>query len=109
MLLLQVRANFASAIDKALKGAILPCGMSASGHKRTWRLQFAMSALHSIADIAERDRDVRFVPKADILRCSKRRRYSITSSAATSRACAACAEISGRLATISAPPPKNCS
>jgi hypothetical protein len=25
--------------------------MSASGHKRTWRLQFAMSALHSIADI----------------------------------------------------------
>ncbi|MGB5180944.1 MAG: hypothetical protein WBO12_01965 [Xanthobacteraceae bacterium] len=81
MLLLQVRANFASAIDKALKGAILPCGMSASGHKRTWRLQFAMSALHSIADIAERDRDVRFVPKADILRCNKERHYSITSSA----------------------------
>src|SRR5260370_28225255 len=25
--------------------------MSAEGHKRTWRLQFAMSALHSIADI----------------------------------------------------------
>jgi hypothetical protein len=27
------------------------CSMSALGHKRTWRLQFAMSALHSIADI----------------------------------------------------------
>ena len=26
-------------------------------------------------------RDVRFVPKADILRCGKERRYSITSSA----------------------------
>ena len=25
--------------------------MSALGQKRTWRLQFAMSALHSIADI----------------------------------------------------------
>jgi hypothetical protein len=27
-------------------------------------------------------RDVRFVPKADILHCGKERRYSITSSAA---------------------------
>jgi hypothetical protein len=43
-----------------------------------------MSALPPKADIAERDRDVRFVPKADILRCSKERRYSITSSARTS-------------------------
>jgi len=33
------------------------------------------------ADIAERNRHVRFVPKADVLRCSKERRYSITSSA----------------------------
>jgi hypothetical protein len=40
-----------------------------------------MSALPPKADIAERDRHVRFVPKADILRCGKRYRYSITSSA----------------------------
>ena len=33
------------------------------------------------ADIAEYDWDVRFVPKGDILRCSRERRYSITSSA----------------------------
>ena len=37
-------------------------------------------ALPPKADIAERDHDVRFVPKADILRCGKERRYSITSS-----------------------------
>jgi hypothetical protein len=48
-----------------------------------------MSALPSKADIAERRRHVRFVPKADILRCGKKRRYSITSSAATSRVCCA--------------------
>ena len=40
-----------------------------------------MSALPPKADIAECDWDVRFVPKADILRCGKERRYSITSSA----------------------------
>ena len=40
-----------------------------------------MSALPPKADIAKRDLDVRFVPKADILRCSKDCRYSITSSA----------------------------
>jgi len=39
-----------------------------------------MSALPPKADIAERDRDVRFVPKADILRRSKVILYSITSS-----------------------------
>ena len=33
------------------------------------------------ADIDERELDVRFVPKADILRGGKERRYSITSSA----------------------------
>jgi hypothetical protein len=44
-----------------------------------------MSALPPKADIAERDRDVRFVPKADIVRCGERRRYSITSSAWASR------------------------
>ena len=36
---------------------------------------------HAIPYIRQRERDVRFVPKADILRCSKERRYSIASSA----------------------------
>jgi hypothetical protein len=40
-----------------------------------------MSALPPKADIAERDQDVRFVPKGDILRCGREPRYSITSSA----------------------------
>ena len=34
----------------------------------------------SKADIGTQPRNVRFVPKADILRCSEERRYSITSS-----------------------------
>ena len=38
-----------------------------------------MSALPPKADIAKRYRHVRFVPKADILRCGKERRYSTTS------------------------------
>ena len=40
-----------------------------------------MSALPPKADIGTQSWNVRFVPKADILRCSKERRYSITSSA----------------------------
>jgi hypothetical protein len=40
-----------------------------------------MSALPPKADIAGRNQDVCFVPKADILRRSEERRYSITSSA----------------------------
>ena len=40
-----------------------------------------MSALPPKADIDRHGCDVRFVPKADILRCGKKRRYSITSSA----------------------------
>jgi hypothetical protein len=40
-----------------------------------------MSALPPKADIETQSRDVRFVPKADILRCGKERRYSITSTA----------------------------
>jgi hypothetical protein len=36
------------------------------------------------ADIPQHRLDVRFVPKADILRCGKERRYSITSSARAS-------------------------
>jgi hypothetical protein len=53
------------------------------GHKRTPSALTAivMSALPPKADIADAMRNVRFVPKADILRCGKERRYSITSSA----------------------------
>jgi hypothetical protein len=40
--------------------------MSALGQKRTLRGVRSMSALPPKADIAERDRHVRFVPKADI-------------------------------------------
>jgi hypothetical protein len=40
-----------------------------------------MSALPPKADIHWSDWDVRFVPKADILRCGKERRYLIASSA----------------------------
>ena len=43
-----------------------------------------MSALPPKADMDQEGRDVRFVPKADILRCSNECRYSITSSARTS-------------------------
>src|SRR5215469_16809109 len=55
--------------------------MSALGQKRTLQCILVMSALPPKADIAERDRHVRFVPKADILRCGRDWRYSITSSA----------------------------
>ena len=40
--------------------------MSALGQKQTWTRVQPMSALPPIADIAERDRDVRFVPKVDM-------------------------------------------
>jgi hypothetical protein len=40
--------------------------MSALGQKRTWRGEFAMSALPPKADIDGRSPDVRFVPIADI-------------------------------------------
>jgi hypothetical protein len=43
-----------------------------------------VSAIPPKADIAERECHVRFVPKADILRCGKERGYSITSSAVAS-------------------------
>ena len=46
-----------------------------------------MSALLPKADVVQRDGDVRFVPKADILRCGKKRRPSITSSARASIDC----------------------
>ena len=43
-----------------------------------------MSALPPKADIDGNDGNVRFVPKADILRCGKQDAYSITSSARAS-------------------------
>jgi hypothetical protein len=57
----------------------------------------AMSALPPKADIAGRQFDVRFVPKADILRCGKERRYSITSSALASSDCGTSAMNARRL------------
>jgi hypothetical protein len=59
--------------------------MSALGHKRTSDVISTMSALPPKADISRAHWDVRFVPKADILRCREERRYSITSSAAQAR------------------------
>jgi hypothetical protein len=53
------------------------------GQKQTLSDISAMSALPPKADIDERDLDVRFAPKADILRCSEERRCSIASPAAT--------------------------
>ena len=46
------------------------------GQKRTFAVQYAMSALPPIADICSAQAHVRFVPKADIGKA-----YSITSSA----------------------------
>ena len=45
-----------------------------------------ISALSQKADIAERNRNVRFVPKADSFIAAKRCPYSMTSSAAASSA-----------------------
>src|SRR6516164_2928693 len=55
--------------------------MSALGQKRTSEDIQSMSALPPKADIGTHSRNVRFVPKADILHCGKERPYSITSSA----------------------------
>src|SRR5262249_42482476 len=45
--------------------------MSALGQKRTWQRILLMSALPPKADIDLARRDVRFVPKGDILRCGR--------------------------------------
>jgi hypothetical protein len=45
--------------------------MSALGQKQTFNDACPMSALPPKADIDQHGRNVRFVPKADILRCSK--------------------------------------
>jgi hypothetical protein len=55
--------------------------MSALGHKQTLKRFHSMSALPPKADILRRDQDVCFGPKGDKVRRSKKRRYSITSSA----------------------------
>ena len=60
--------------------------MSAMGQKRTFTHLRPMSALPPPkADIGTRSRNVRFVPYADMLRCGRDWRYSITSSARASR------------------------
>jgi hypothetical protein len=55
--------------------------MCALGQKQTLADVREMSALPPEADIGTQPRDVRFVPKADILHCGRDWRYSITSSA----------------------------
>jgi hypothetical protein len=49
--------------------------MSASGHKRTSRHVRFMSALPPKADIEGSASDVRFVPKADKVQCSKKTQF----------------------------------
>ena len=61
--------------------------MSALGQKQTSEKVRPMSALPPKADIGTQPRDVRYVPKADIMRCSRNCRYSITSSAVASSVC----------------------
>ena len=65
--------------------------MSALGQKQTLRRIRAMSALPPKADIGTQSWNVRFVPKADKVHCSKIVRYSITSSA---RAISDCGTVS---------------
>src|SRR6516165_8718060 len=55
--------------------------MSALGQKRTFSEVCAMSALLPKADMDQHGRDIRFGSKADIPRCNRDLRYSITSSA----------------------------
>jgi hypothetical protein len=45
--------------------------MSALGQKQTWRTEIPMSALPPKADIAARQLNVRFVPKADSCSAAK--------------------------------------
>jgi hypothetical protein len=61
--------------------------MSALGQKQTSASRLLMSALPPKADIGSTCQDVRFVPKADILHCGKKCRYSIILSARASIDC----------------------
>src|SRR5215471_7951140 len=58
--------------------------MSALGHKRTLGRVEPMSAITPKANIRADVVDVRYVPLATKVQCSKKRRYSITSSARVS-------------------------
>ena len=49
--------------------------MSALGQKRTCAAQNVMSALPPIADRCDANRDVRFVPRADIQEAARTRGY----------------------------------
>jgi len=61
--------------------------MSALGHKRTLGHRRLMSAFPPKGDIGTQSWNICFVPKADILRCSRDWRYSITWSALASSDC----------------------
>jgi len=63
-----------------------PLLMSALRHKRTFARLLPMSPFPPKADIVERDRHVRYVPKADSCIAAKHC-HSITSSASTRRLC----------------------
>jgi hypothetical protein len=67
-----------------LRRKIRQSPMSHMGQKQTLKRLRPTSALPPKADIVQPDANVRFVPKADILRYGKKRRYSITSSARAS-------------------------
>jgi hypothetical protein len=54
--------------------------MSALGQKRTSHLVGVMSALPPKADINRRQLDIRFMPKADVSRCSKNPQGQLTRS-----------------------------
>ena len=53
--------------------------MSALGHKQTFAVQYAMSALPPKADMCGATRDVRYGPKADITELGFHQRLDFTS------------------------------
>jgi hypothetical protein len=64
---IQVKRQLATASEQRSFSRLRADGtMSALGQKQTSRFEIAMSALPPKADIANRDRDVRFVPKAEV-------------------------------------------
>ena len=62
-------------------------------HKFDATFIFKMSALPPKADMDQQGRDVRFVPEADILRCSEERRCSITGGPRPKLGCASLARL----------------
>jgi hypothetical protein len=61
-------------LEVSLRGSKSEPLMSALGHKQTLTRLYPMSALPPKADIAGRQLNVRFVPKADIWRSACRQR-----------------------------------